>query len=329
MVVARARSHHYGKPVLIRKISGLSALAVALSSLALTTPAMAADDPTGGPPPDATALVAAPKSTVSAPTFAKALDGTTAALSSGGQLATGNSRLLAATANGQFDQRFGANELSAAVLANYGEGAPPGMPVVTSAENLQARFRYDRYLTPRFGVFLIDTFRHDRFQGLDVRYNVDPGLRYLFVDDPATSVGAEVGYDFQADVRLDSARVVLDPTTMMPVLPEELLPKTATDHSVRLFLGFHHSFNKEVTLSGGVEYLQSVLDSQRSRVNFDALFAAKVSGGLAVGLGFSARYDNDPLPGKVQLDTATTVTIIYSFSSVVKPPPPPPPCPAK
>ncbi len=315
--------------MLIRHISGLAALAVALPSLALTTtPAMAADEPTGGPPADGTALVTAPKA-VSAPAFAKALDGTTATLSSGGQLATGNSRLLAATANGLFDTRFNENELSAGVLANYGEGAPPGAPVVTTAENLQARFRYDRYLTQRLGVFLIDTFRHDRFQGLDVRYNGDPGLRYLLLDDPATSVGAELGYDFQADVRLDSARVVRDPTTMMPVVPEELLPKTATDHSVRAFLGFRHSFNKEVTLSGGVEYLQSVVDSQRYRVNFDALFAAKVSGGLAVGLGFSARYDNDPLPGKEQLDTATTVTIIYSFSNVVKPPPPPPPCPAK
>jgi hypothetical protein len=79
-----------------------------------------------------------------------------------------------------------------------------------------------------------------------------------------------------------------------------------------------HAFNKEVTLALGVEYLQSFLDSTRYRVNFDLLFAARISGGLAVGLGGSARYDHDPLPGKENLDTTMTANLIYAFSS---PPP--------
>ncbi len=102
----------------------------------------------------------------------------------------------------------------------------------------------------------------------------------------------------------------------------EMLSKTATDNSVRLFVGYKHAFNKEVTFSSGVEYLQSVVDSNRYRFNLDALFAAKIGGGFALGLGFSARYDNVPLPGKENLDTATTVSLIYSYSDV--PPPPPP-----
>ena len=119
--------------------------------------------------------------------------------------------------------------------------------------------------------------------------------------------------------------------TGKPVLDESgqqiILPKTATDHSGRLFLGLRHAFNKDVTLALGAEYLQSVVDSTRYRFNFDALFAAKVGGGLAVGLGFSARYDHDPLPGKEDLDTSTTLNLIYAFSDVPEPPPAPCACP--
>ena len=88
------------------------------------------------------------------------------------------------------------------------------------------------------------------------------------------------------------------------------------DHSGRLFAGFKHAFNKEVTLSTGVEYLQSFIDSTRYRVNYDALFAANIGGGLALVVGFSARYDHAPLPGKQNTDTATTFSLIYSYSDV-------------
>jgi hypothetical protein len=114
---------------------------------------------------------------------------------------------------------------------------------------------------------------------------------------------------------------------------QQMLSKTQTYHSARLFAGVRHAFNKDVTLSASAEYLQSlgavstgyVGSVYDSRLNFDALFAAKVVGGLAFGVGFHAAYDHYPLPGKVDLDTATTLTLIYSYSDL--PPPPPPPCP--
>jgi hypothetical protein len=110
----------------------------------------------------------------------------------------------------------------------------------------------------------------------------------------------------------DKKNVVIDPATGQP----KLLDKTALDHSIRAFVGHKHAFNKEVTLSLGLEYLQSVVDTDRYRSNADALFAAKVGGGLAVGLGVSGRYDHQPLPGKETLDTATTLSLIYAFSDI-------------
>ena len=282
----------------------------------------------GAPPTEAKAIVEGPKGPGEAPKIESKTDHTTITLSSGGQNSTGNSRLLAITANGMFETRFDDNGIGVSALANYGRSAPPGQAVQTTAENMQGRVRYDRYIIEKASFFLITTGRHDRFQGLDFRLNIDPGFKYLFLAEQGSAIWAEAGYDFQYDIRRDDALV--DPTGARPALD-----KTATDHSARAFLGARHAFNEQVTLSSGVEYLQSIVETTRNRINFDALFAAKVGAGLAVGLGFGLRYDHAPLPGKEQVDTSTNVSLIYSFSQkrelpappVAPPPhaPPPPP----
>jgi putative salt-induced outer membrane protein len=293
--------------------------------VSISAVALADDPPLGAPPPDAKALVEAPKAAPDAPKLEDASNETTATVSAGGQFASGNSKLVAFTANGKFDMRRGANGFGAALLANYGEGAPPGENVQTTSQNVQGRLRYDRFLLENTSLFLIGTGRHDRFQGLNFRLNVDPGAKYLFVKTDPTAFWGELGYDFQYDIRREDA---LQPDPTVPALS-----KTATDHSGRLFVGFKHAFNKEVTFGTGVEYLQSFIEGTRARVNFDALFAANVGGGLALGLGFTARYDHAPLPGKEKLDTATTVSLIYSFSETPETAAPapaaaPPPAPA-
>jgi putative salt-induced outer membrane protein len=303
---------------------GGAALTLAVPAFAQTAAPAAPAPPTGAPPPDATALVTAPKADA-LPDLKKPLDGTSISLSAGGQLATGNTRLLAGTMNGQYDSRWGANGIGASILGNYGQGAPPGAAVVETAENVQGRVRYDRYVIDQASVFLINTVRHDRFQGLEVRYNLDPGFKYLFLTAETNLLWVEAGYDFQYDVREDDARIQLD-STGAPIVGAALLPKTAVNHSIRLYAGFKHDFNDQVTLSTGLEYIQSVSDAPHHWINYDALFAAKVGGGLALGLGFNARYDSDPLPGKKNTDTATTLSLIYAFSDAVPPKAPDVPC---
>jgi putative salt-induced outer membrane protein YdiY len=306
------------------RVASISLFALVLT---FTAGAHAQATLTGSPPADAKALVDAPKGPEDAPVIAKPAATTSATLSAGGQLATGNSKLLAATANGLVETRFGDNSFGASILGNYGESAAQGAALVESARNVQGRLRYDRYVTDRASVFLIATGRQDKFQGLFFRLNLDPGFKYLFVNRPKTVFWGELGYDFQYDDRYNSARYVLDANGNRVVDAAtgqwEWVDKTALDHSVRAFVGAKHAFNEQVNLAAGVEYLQSVVEAKRSRLNFDLLFVAKVGPGVALGLGFSARYDNDPLPGKQDLDTATTVSLLYSFSQA--PPAPAPP----
>jgi hypothetical protein len=298
----------------------LSSLALSLS-MATAAPSAHAQQYIGGPGPDVTPLIAPPKAAEDVPTWERIHDETTATVSAGGQLSTGNSQLAAVTGNGQLAIRRGENGFGASLIGNYGESAAYGATPVDTTENLQGRLRYDRYLTDRLSLFLIGTGRHDRFQGIEFRLNVDPGAKYLFVNDSNTKLWGEVGYDMQYDYRLGSA------------VWGQGIDRKALDSSVRLFMGFKHSFNKSVTVTTGFEYLQSFVKSQvedldnDSRINYDILFASQIGGGLSLGLGFSARYDYNPLPGKTDTDTTTTISLIYALvqnASTPKPPPPPP-----
>jgi hypothetical protein len=313
-----------------RAVAALLLAIAAVVPLASKAGAQAVLTTTGAQPPDASALVTAqpaPKAVVAD----KTPTGTTLTVSAGGQQMTGNSRLLAVTGNAVYTRRWTDDAFGASIIGNYGQGAPPGAAIVETTENAQGRLRYDRYILKHMSLFLIGTGRHDRFQGLDFRLNIDPGLKYLFLDEKTTSLWGEIGYDFQYDIRRDDSLGVVDAMGAPVIDPatglQEELPKTATDHSGRLFVGFRHAFNEAVILSWGIEYLQSLLASTEhdARLNYDALFSAKVSKTLSLGFGISARYDAHPLPGKVDMDTSTTISLIYAFTNYGDPPKPPPP----
>lgn len=278
---------------------------------------------TGAPPPDLEALVAGPKGPADVPTINKPKnDSTSVTLSAGGLLTTGNSRTVALTLNGAFDMRRGNNGFGAYVLGNYGEAAPkPELDMVPSAENVQGRLRYDRYFGDRVSIFLIGTGRYDKFQGLAFRLNLDPGFKYIVYKTARSALWAEAGYDFQYDIRTEPGRVELDADGKST---DVLLDKTRTDHSARVFAGLRHAFTQDITFSTGIEYLQSFINTDlgafNSRVNLNAVLAAKLFKGFSIGIGFNAAYDRLPIPGRQQLDTTTTLSLIYGWSDVAPKP---------
>jgi putative salt-induced outer membrane protein YdiY len=317
------------------------------------------------------------------------------------------------TGTAKLDMRKGPNGFGAFLIGNYAEayvtpaptfvpkfsytpagGTPVTAPAHTipaapaswqeSTENLQGKLRYDRYLSTNFSVFTQVTGTHDAFQALTFRFNLDLGVKYLFIDRSATKLWFEVGYDFQFDDNYTDGSGIEQAGAGGPQLdatgvPYVIKPNDSI-HSGRLFAGYLHSFNKEITLTAGLEYLQGfggnggaatqapagyfLVDSASeqtiendtgmtppinpihnpsisttgSRVNFNALLAAHLVGNVALGIGFQAKYNSAPLPGKVDLDTASTLTLIYAFGTAppapppaavpcVPAPPPPPPAP--
>ncbi|MEM9456002.1 MAG: DUF481 domain-containing protein [Myxococcota bacterium] len=233
-------------------------------------------------------------------------DATELEISAGGIYSTGNARLLAITGLGRFRLRRERHQFRTELAGNYGRTAvDPDADPETSVANVQGLMRYDFFFHPRFSAFLMGTARHDRFQGLDLRLNIDPGIAAYAIQKPDHRLWFEVGYDFQYDLRRDDARVDAENGV--------LLPKTAVNHAARVFAGYSNNLSEYVTFDTGLEYLQSVLVARRFRINWLSSLTTQLVDRVSVGLTFALRYENQPLPDVRPLDTITSILLGVRF----------------
>lgn len=249
------------------------------------------------------------------PSEEESKDATELSVSVGALQSSGNSRLLAATAAEKFRLRRDDNQFRQALAGNYGRTAVPDGPWETNVQNVQGMARYDHFIGD-VAPFLAVQERNDKFQGLVLRSQVDPGVGYYFLNRKSLLLWTELGYDFLYDIRRDDSLTVLD-ANGAPVLdasgkPVEL-DKTKTVHSGRLFVGYEHSLSSGAKLTAGVEYLQGLSDTAIYRLNSDVGVTANLWQSLGIAFTFGERYESKPLPGKKTLDTTTAVSLVYTL----------------
>lgn len=244
-------------------------------------------------------------------------------LSFGALISTGNARAIALNGGTNFLLRRGRHQLTVTGLGNYGraaalndDGTPnPSADLEPTLGNVQGRARYDFFLGQHWSLFGMATARHDPFQFLDLRLNLDPGVAWYILNTPAQRLTAEAGYDFQFDLRSEDAverdeagEPLLD--DMMQTIP---LPSQRVTHAVRLAGGYVNNINEAVSFRTGLEYLQSVQEALRWRLNWDVGLTTTLLRSLALAATFNLRIDNDPLPGVRSIDTVTAVSLVYRF----------------
>jgi hypothetical protein len=276
----------------------------------------------------------------------EATDATELDVATGGVLSTGNAFAASITGQGRFRLRRGIHQLAAQVAGNYGYGSierhtvryeyqptDPEGPVVRQEDvaivrdptiaNVQGMLRYDAFFAKRWSAFAMATARRDRFQGLDLRLNVDPGVAFHVLADAGHRLWFEAGYDFQYDRRrqetIFETRPV-DPPAPDPDDPSlaatervRLADDTLVNHAARLFVGYNNSLSDRVTIDTGLEYLQSVLVAKRFRVNWVSALGIQLAGRVGVAVTFTLRYENQPLPTIRPLDTITAVLLTMRF----------------
>jgi putative salt-induced outer membrane protein len=234
-------------------------------------------------------------------------DATEAKLQVGALVSTGNSRSLASTASGSMRLRRADNEFSAVIAANYARSAAtPADDTRTTMENYQGKLRYDRFVSQDVSLFLSLSGRRDRFQGLDARLNLDPGLAYYFFQEEKQRLWGELGYDLQYDLRRNEA---IDAA----LLTGTRLGKTKTRHSARAFLGYHTNVNEHVGFDTGAELLLGIPATENWRVNWLSSLTAALDSRFSIGATFNLRYDHNPLPAVEKLDTVTSVNLICTL----------------
>ncbi len=234
-------------------------------------------------------------------------DGTELKLSAGGLFAAGNSRSLAVTGTSKLYARRGNNQLGAGLSATYGQSALQGeREMRTSVENFQAKLRFDRFVAEHFAVFLSQSGLRDRFQGLSLRLNLDPGFAYYFVDAGKHRLWGEAGYDVQYDFRRQQA-------VNEAAANGRSLARSEILHSTRAFLGYANNFAELLTLDTGVEYLQALTESKSYRLNWDLGLSARFSPDFSIATTVNFRYDHDPLPDVQRTDVAMAVSLVYQL----------------
>lgn len=231
----------------------------------------------------------------------------------GGLFSAGNARQIALTGLGRLRLRREEHQFSTAVSVNAARAGKKGEAVSTTVENYQGLLRYDYFLNERISLFFQSTARRDRFQGLDLRLNVDPGLAYYFINDKTHRLQGEAGYDLQHDIRRDES-LTIPPAADAPAgtLPT-VIDKTQTLHNARLFLGYENKLRKEVSLVTSFEYLQNFADFATYRFIFDIGLKSNVADNLALAVAYTARYENKPIPNVEELDSIMSINLVYSF----------------
>jgi len=237
-------------------------------------------------------------------------------LSFGALFSTGNARSTAITGGSTFRLRRSRHQVYATFLGNYGRAAIGDAEPVDTVGNLQGRARYDLFLGKRWSLFGMVTARHDPFQRLDLRLNVDPGVAFYVINQQKEQLRVEAGYDFQFDVR--------DARTAIEYLPDGTprytaqgefvhLPRTRITHAARLAAGYTNKLNEVFGFATELEYLQSLLQAQRWRINWSTSISALLVAKLSLAATFTVRLDNDPLPRVKQLDTLSSLNLVYRF----------------
>lgn len=299
-------------------ILGLSVLATVASA----SPALAADTPPTIPAETIKAQTATTgKTDVAKGGFATGAlpsdedekDATEASISAGGLFSSGNARTVAITSSGKLRLRRDEHQFSMALAANFARAGKKGEAVDTTVENYQGLLRYDYFFTNNLAAFLQSSARRDRFQGLDLRLNVDPGVAYYAINSKKQQLRLEVGYDMQHDVRRDASRTTTTPATATTPATTTVADKTQTLHNIRLFLGYDNKLYKSVGLTTGFEYLQNVSDIGTYRYVFDAGLKSNIAENFAIATTYTARFENKPLASVEKADSIVSINLVYTL----------------
>ncbi|HEY1955757.1 MAG TPA: DUF481 domain-containing protein, partial [Polyangiaceae bacterium] len=243
---------------------------------------------------------------------------TEVSFNAGGLFAAGNSRSAAVTAGVRSRVKRGDHQFTGGAQANYARaatavnGSEAGEPTTTTVENVQGLLRYDWFFSKHWSLFLQTVGRHDRFQGLEFRWQLAPGVAYYFIQNEQVQFWAEAGYDFQYDVRSDDYIKNADGTAKLDTNGDPL-EKTEAVHNARLFVGVDHKLFKGIEFIASVEYLQDLADDNTFRFVFDSAIKAQIAKHFALATAVTVQYENNPLPGVDNTDVMSAVSLVYNL----------------
>jgi putative salt-induced outer membrane protein len=155
-------------------------------------------------------------------------------------------------------------------------------------------------------VFVAMSGLRDRFLGLRLRLNLDPGVALYVIDEAKHRLWFEGGYDLQEDFR--RADVI-----QAAALTGKTLDRSEVRHSARVFAGYENALSENLTFDTGVEYLQALTATENFRINWDMGITSRIGGNFSVATTLNLRYDHNPLPGVKNTDFTSALSLVYQL----------------
>lgn len=228
-------------------------------------------------------------------------------MSAGGTLSTGNTQSWQANAGADFRLVRGPHATAAMVNFLYGRSDLPDDDIdgfEDTARNLNAKARYDHFLTDLDALFGAAAYRWDTFAGLETRIQLQAGYLRNFVREDDLRFWGELGYDLTYD-NYTLAIINAAAADGNSIEGHEIV------HSLRGFVGYDNHITDALTWNTGLEGLMNVEEPEDFRVNWNTALRSKINGSLQLEMKFALKYDNVPVPGTRNLDTLSQVSLIY------------------
>jgi hypothetical protein len=247
---------------------------------------------------------------------------------------TGNSQTLTATAGAGVTRKSVDNKFDGVINLTYARATTrvvddangnmmidPGElteQTATSAENGNAKLRYDRYLTDLNSLYVAALAAIDKPAGKAFQGGGQIGYSRSLYKTERAEATAEVGYD------LSYLKIASDGST--------------TIHSARAFVGYKGKAAHDSVIEASIEALFNLNDVdiamreagpfKDTRLNGVIAVTTTLSKSLSISASFNVKFDNFPAPiAKIgdlpfapgneliadKVDTITKATLIYSF----------------
>jgi putative salt-induced outer membrane protein len=205
---------------------------------------------------------------------------------------SGNSDSQTGGANAMVSWKEDANQVQWKATGAYGRTNIAGVDT-TNTENFRTELRYDRFFNEVMSMFVLGHIGYDKPAGFDLRGGGALGFAHKLIVGPPHSLRYEVGPDYTHEERTD---------------------KSSDDiFSARGFVGYGYEFSKTVSFTQDVEALENLSETSDFRLNTLTALKAKMTDILSFQVGFNVRADFEPVPGFEEVDTTTTVGLIFDI----------------
>ncbi len=170
-----------------------------------------------------------------------------------------------------------------------------------TGQRWQARGQSDYNFHPKGFWFGSARYEEDRFSGFEYQSTYGTGLGWRFFDDPVTKFSIQLGVGYK--VFRTRGTLAADEVTFIPgVRQEDLIAQFSAD------------FERQLTDTTKIvnQFLVESGDNN-TFVQNEVRLQVKILQSLALAVGYTVRYNTDPPSGFEEMDTLTTLNLVYEL----------------